>query len=85
MMGHRKKKHSSIVLKCSRFEMGECPFQKDFCWFRHSFETKDKNPGEPKDLAEEIETDDASSVFQDVINNTKPPSNPEKQNKKAKN
>ena len=65
--------------------MGECRFQKDYCWFIHSFETKDKNPGEPKDLDDEVETDDASSVFQDVISNIKLPSNPEKQNKKAQN
>ena len=85
MMGHRKKNHSSIIQKCSRFEVGECRFQKDYCWFIHRFETKDENTGEPKDLVDEIETDDASSFFQDVINNTKPPSNPEKQNKKAQN
>ena len=74
MMGHRKKNHPSIIQRCSKFERGECRFQKDYCWFIHSFVTKDNNPGESKDVTGEAETDDASSVFQDAINKTKPPS-----------
>ena len=62
MMGHRKKNHPSIIQRCSKFERGECRFQKDYCWFIHSFVTKDNNPGESKDVTGEAETDDASDT-----------------------
>ena len=74
MMSHRKKYHSDKLQQCNQFLRGSCPFQDKHCWYNHNVETEEHlHPQEKEDdiIEEENRT---SSVFQEVLKNTKPPS-----------
>ena len=60
MMNHRKKNHSNIIKRCTKFVEGTCPFQENFCWYSHE---KQSNESDNAPENEEKEEDDSSSVF----------------------
>ena len=35
MMKHRKKEHTSMVRRCDKYRLNNCPFQSNSCWFLH--------------------------------------------------
>ena len=73
MMEHNKKEHSEVVMPCRNFQNKECRFQDESRWFTHVAETNGTINGVSKPLDEEdnMETD---SVFQQDVENLKPPS-----------
>ena len=83
MMSHRKINHSDILQQCNQFLKGSCRFQNQYCWFKHSLESKenDKSDG----VIEEEKEIETPSVFQKVVKNPKPPSGLEKSNEKTQN
>ena len=87
MMGHRKKKHSSIVQQCTQFLKGSCRFQNKFCWYKHNIETENEKSESPEDVFHEEEgnENETSSVFQEAVNNPEPPSGYAKENTKTQN
>ena len=83
MMSHRKINHSDILQQCTQFLQGSCRFQNQYCWFKHSLESKEND--KPDVVIEEEKEIETPSVFQKVVKNPKPPSGLEKSNEKTQN
>ena len=71
MMNHKKITHSDSIQMCTKFLQGNCQFQDNFCWFKHSQETVED--GEDDDSNAEKDKD-TPSAFQEAERKTKPPS-----------
>ena len=68
VMKHRKQSHGKVVEPCNKFVRGECPFQDDFCWYKHENESKGK-PVEDNGTKD----DEDPLVFQKAQKPSKPP------------
>ena len=68
VMKHRKRSHKSLIEPCSKFLKRECPFQEEFCWFKHENLEEDK--------IDENKEDKSNSGFQEAPKPLKPPLNP---------
>ena len=71
VMKHRRESHGNVVEPCNKFVRGECPFQDNFCWFKHENESK----GEPEkdNDKKDVQDDEDLPVFQKVQKPSKPP------------
>ena len=70
MMIHKKEKHRHLVRTCNLFIDDKCPHNDGMCWFIHEDNFIDKDVDENSDI-EEQQT--SQSVFQEVLENLKPP------------
>ena len=77
MMIHRKSEHKNFVKSCSQFNLGNCMFRDETCWFAHDVEAVDETNDNVED-----ETDKSEQVFQKVKEKTKPPLQSQKEQKK---
>ena len=71
MMIHRKSTHSAIIKQCTTYVQGTCQFQENYCWYNHEKQTNGRDTVSEEDVNDE---DDTPSVFQEAVNNPKPPS-----------
>ena len=68
-MKHRKRSHRSLIEPCNKFSKRECPFQEEFCWFKHETLEEDK-------MVENVKEDKSISGFQEAPKPPKPPLTP---------
>ena len=71
IMIHRKKEHQETVKPCSQFQSGTCRFKSDSCWFDH--EINKTNQMGKKTFENMRKQSDNEQVFQEVLENLKPP------------
>ena len=62
MMIHRKKNHPELVRKCDQYEINNCRFKEESCWFKHEIKKEENERASSSKL-----------VFQKVSGNLKPP------------
>ena len=71
MMLHRKSEHRNTVKFCSQFQLGNCRFKDEACWFKHDQENEDTAEEAPED--EEKQKPKQKQVFQKVSEDLEPP------------
>lgn len=70
-MIHRKSTHSAIIKQCTKYVQGTCQFQENYYWYNYEKQTNGRDTVSEEDVNDE---DDTPSVFQEAVNNPKPPS-----------
>ena len=71
MMLHRKSEHRNTVKFCSQFQLGNCRFKDEACWFKHDQENEDTAEEAPEE--EEKQKPKQKQVFQKVSGDLEPP------------
>ena len=72
MMLHRRSEHRNTVKFCSQFQIGNCRFKDEACWFKHEQENEDIDEEAPEEEEEEVKPKQKQG-FQKVSEDLEPP------------